>query len=52
MKAKELTNEELATILRMMCITGICPTRYERDYLQEAADRLERGTDEKELCEN
>lgn len=47
MRAEELTNEELANILRSMCITGICPSRDEKEYLLEAADRLE-GQDGKE----
>lgn len=41
MKPKELSNETLAAILRAMCSTGICPTEYEKDYLIEAARRLE-----------
>lgn len=41
MNAKELTNEELAYILRLMCYTGLAPSRDEKEYLQEAADRLE-----------
>lgn len=41
MKTKELTNEELATALRTMVSTGICPSRQEKDFLEEAADRLE-----------
>ena len=41
MKPKELSNETLAAILRAMCSTGICPTQYEKDYLIEAARRLE-----------
>lgn len=41
MKANELSNETLAAILRAMCSTGICPTQYEKDYLIEAARRLE-----------
>lgn len=41
MNASELTNEELAEILRAMCVTGICPSRDEKEYLKEAAKRLE-----------
>ena len=41
MNAKDLTNEELANMLRIICATGICPTSEEVEYLQEAADRLE-----------
>lgn len=39
--AKELTDEELAVILMAMRITGICPSRDEKDYLAEAANRLQ-----------
>ena len=42
MRVENLTNEELATILRLICITGICPTSDEVEYMQEAADRLEK----------
>ena len=45
MKAKELSDETLASILRAMAATGI-GTRDEREYIYEAADRLERGTDD------
>lgn len=41
MNAKELTNEELALALRTMKTTGISPGRTEKEYLEEAADRLE-----------
>lgn len=44
MRAKDLSNEELASILRCLCATGICPSRDEKEYLQEAADRLEGET--------
>ena len=40
MRAEELTNEELANILMAMCVTGICPSRDEKEYLKEAAKRL------------
>ena len=42
MNPKELSNEELAAILRAMCSTGICPSQNEKEYLQEAAERLEK----------
>ena len=45
MNAKNLTNEELAAVLRVMTVTGICPSRDEKEYLLEAADRLEEVTD-------
>ena len=41
MKARDLSNEDLAAILRSICVTGICPSRDEKEYLREAADRLE-----------
>ena len=41
MNAKELTNEELAVILRCMRVTGIAPTEFERECLDVAADRIE-----------
>lgn len=41
MKAKELTNEELAVILRCMTITGAALTTFERECLDVAADRVE-----------
>ena len=37
----KISNEDLATILRAMIITGICPSRDEKEYLEEAAKRLE-----------
>ena len=37
----KMTNEDLAAILRTMCVTGICPSQYEEEYLKEAANRLE-----------
>lgn len=43
MKAENLSNEDLAEMLRSICITGICPSRDEKEYLQEAADRLEQN---------
>ena len=41
MKAKELTNEELAVILRCMRMTGVAASAFERECLDEAADRME-----------
>ena len=41
MNAKDLTNEELAAVIRTMKITGICPSRTEEEILEEAAERLE-----------
>ena len=41
MNAKELTNDELAIILRCMKITGIVASQFEKECLDEAADRLE-----------
>lgn len=43
MNVKELTNEELANILRAMITTGITPSRTEIECLEEAARRLEEG---------
>ena len=41
MNAKELSNEELAIILRCMTVTGIAATVFERQCLDVAADRVE-----------
>lgn len=41
MKAKELSNEELAIILRCMTVTGIASSVFERECLDVAADRVE-----------
>ena len=41
MNAKDLSNEELAIILRCMTITGIASTVFERQCLDVAADRVE-----------
>jgi len=41
MNAKDLTNEELAIILRCMRITGLATTSFEKECLDEAADRME-----------
>lgn len=48
MRTKELTNEELATALRAMVTTGICPSRQEKEFLEEAADRLDKIGDSEE----
>lgn len=42
MTVKEMTSEELAEIVRTINTTGISPTEFEKDCLNEAADRLER----------
>ena len=44
--AKELTDEELAMVLMAIRITGLCPSRDEKEYLAEAARRLKEGSDE------
>ena len=41
MKASELNNEELATIIRGMKVTGLCPSTFEKECLEESASRLE-----------
>ena len=41
MNASEIPNEGLAAILRAIAATGICPSRDDKEYLNEAADRLE-----------
>lgn len=41
MNPKDLTNEQLAVIIRCMRITGVAVTSFERECLDEAADRLE-----------
>lgn len=41
MKAKDLSNEELAIILRCMTVTGIASSVFERECLNVAADRVE-----------
>lgn len=38
---KSVTNEQLATILRLIKSTGVCVSSYEAEYLEEAARRLE-----------
>lgn len=42
MIAQDLTSKELATIVRAINTTGIAPTRFEKECIQEAADRLDR----------
>ena len=39
---KELTGEQLANAVRMMCLTGICPSEGEKDLLYEVAERLDK----------
>ena len=41
MNGSEISNEGLAAILRAIAATGICPSRDDKEYLNEAADRLE-----------
>ena len=41
MKPSEMTNEELADVVRAINITGICPSRFEQACLDEVANRLE-----------
>lgn len=38
---RDIPNDELATILRTIKATGLSPTKTERMYLEEAAERLE-----------
>jgi len=47
MNVKELSNEELAALLRALCVTGLCPSRFEKEFLEEAATRLEGAEHEK-----
>ena len=42
MNPKNLTNEELASILRAMRITGCSTTPFEKECLEEIADRLDK----------
>ena len=42
MRAKDVTNEGLAAILRTMAATGVITDSDELEYIREAADRLER----------
>lgn len=39
-ETEETSNEELANALDVMQNTGICPSRAEKAYLSEAAERL------------
>ena len=48
MDPKELTNEELANVLRTLKTTGISPCHYELECLEEAAHRLEESIDDQE----
>ena len=41
MKARDLTNEELADVIRSIKITGIAPSPFEQECLDEAAERVE-----------
>lgn len=41
MKAKKLSNNQLAGVLRTMKSTGISPSSYEQECLEEAAIRLD-----------
>lgn len=41
MNAKELSNDELALILRTINTTGIAPTRFEMECIEEGACRIE-----------
>ena len=49
MNASEISNEGLAAILRAMTVTGLCPSRDEKEYLFEAADRLENMDEEDDV---
>lgn len=42
MDVKEMNSDELADIVRTINSTGIAPTRFEKECLTEAADRLEK----------
>jgi len=46
MRVQDLSDEELAAILEVILMVGICPTNFERECLQEAADRLRRDLDD------
>ena len=41
----EMASEELAAQIRTIASTGICPSENEKQYLKEAARRLERSDD-------
>lgn len=40
---EQMDSEELASCIRTMAMTGICPSKDERAYLEEAARRIERS---------
>jgi len=40
MNIEDMSNEELADALETMRITGVCPSRTEKEMLHEAAERL------------
>ena len=40
---EQMDPEELASCIRTMAMTGICPSKDERAYLEEAARRIERS---------
>ena len=42
MDVKSMTSEELADVIRTMHTTGLAPTRFEKECLEEAAERLEK----------
>ena len=39
---KQLTNEELAVIIRTMAVTGVAPSPFERGCLEELAERIKK----------
>lgn len=41
MNVREMTNEQLAAVIRAIRITGITPSTFEQECLEEAARRLE-----------
>ena len=41
MNAKDLTNEQLADVIRTIKITAISPSPFEQECLDEAAERVE-----------
>ena len=41
----QITNEGLAAILRAMVATGVVIDTHEKEYILEAAERLEKGAD-------
>ena len=49
MNTKVMTNEELAAILRAMRATGISVSGFENECLTEAAERLERSENERNI---